>query len=1088
MKQNNILKKFFLCWTLAYLHTPFAISAKESPEVSDIGPDLSKEKVLYVVGYAHLDTQWLWTYKVTIDEYLKNTLDENFALFETFPDYNFNFTGSIRYEMMQEYYPKKFAKLKEYIKAGRWFVSGSSVDEGDVNVPSAEAMFRQILLGNNYFRKEFGKESLDYMLPDCFGFPASMPSIWAHAGIIGFSTQKLTWGSAVGIPFNVGVWEGPDGKSVIAALNPGEYVGRVHRPLNTDSTWIKRVNANGLKYGIFADYHYYGVGDRGGAPRVSDVKNVMASLKNNGSIQVKTASSDQMYKDIGTELKQRLPRYKGDLLLTEHSAGTLTSKAFMKRWNKKNEVLADAAERLAVNASWLGAMNYPQEKINRAWNRVLGSQMHDILPGTSIPKAYEYSYNDEIVALNGFSEVLKEAMSGVSRIIDTSAMKRPILVYNPVSLERDDLVEATIKFPEGSPPFIKILNQAGFAVPSQIVSRTSNSLGIIFLAHVPSVGIAAFDIIATSENKEEHSKVKIDQQKLENSEYLVELNNAGDIISIKDKKAGNRELLRAPMRLEFQYEKPNAFPAWNMDWKDRQKPPYAYVDGPPTFKVLEKGPLRISLEITRKAQGSKFTQRIKLTEGIHQIEFDTSIDWLTTNSSLKASFPLQVSNPQATYNWGLGTIQRGNNEAKKYEVPSHEWFDLSDENGSYGVSVLSEAKYGSDKPDDSTLRLTLLYSPNTESGGYHWEATQDWGRHDFKYALYGHEGNWREADSTWQGMNYNQGLIPFTTEPKSGKLGHQISFAQLDTKQVAIKALKKAESSNNIIIRLQELWGASARKVHLKFLRKIVNFQEMDGQERPIDSEHPISLENGQLVFDIEKYSPKTIAIQLEAYEAELAKPTSFPIALNYNIDVISTDDKKSDGSMDHTGSSYPSEQFPRNVVSEGILFELGSTLPGQKNAMTASGQSIPLPEGDFTHIYLLAAADTDTDGDFYIDNQQTHLRIQKWFGKIGDFDTRIWGENHLVKHITPGFIKRTPIAWFASHRHLANGRNDSYIFSYLFKYSLKLEKNAHTLRLPNDPRIKIFAISAANNPNSGVSPSRALYDDFTNRKVIQPN
>jgi len=105
-------------------------------------PDLARDKTLYVVGYAHLDTQWLWTYKVTIDDYIKRTLDDNFYLFEKYPDYNFNFTGSVRYEMFREYYPDKYEKLKEYIRQGRWYVSGSSVDEGDVNVPSAESILR----------------------------------------------------------------------------------------------------------------------------------------------------------------------------------------------------------------------------------------------------------------------------------------------------------------------------------------------------------------------------------------------------------------------------------------------------------------------------------------------------------------------------------------------------------------------------------------------------------------------------------------------------------------------------------------------------------------------------------------------------------------------------------------------------------------------------------------------------------------------------------------------------------------------------------------------------------------------------------
>ena len=178
---------------------------------------------LYVVPYAHLDTQWRWAYPQVIREFLRNTLYDNFALIEKYPHYVFNFSGSRRYEMMKEYYPEAYPKLREYIQAGRWFPCGSSVDEADANVPSAESLVRQVLYGNRYFRNEFGVASQEFMLPDCFGFPYALPSILAHCGVKGFSTQKLTWGSANGIPFKVGRWIGPDGKSVVAALDPGSY-------------------------------------------------------------------------------------------------------------------------------------------------------------------------------------------------------------------------------------------------------------------------------------------------------------------------------------------------------------------------------------------------------------------------------------------------------------------------------------------------------------------------------------------------------------------------------------------------------------------------------------------------------------------------------------------------------------------------------------------------------------------------------------------------------------------------------------------------------------------------------------------------
>src|SRR3984957_18870813 len=208
-------------------------------------PDLSKQPTLYVVGYAHLDTEWRWEYPQVIDEYIRKTMEDNFTLIDKYPHYVFNFSGSNRYRFMKEYFPADFARLKKYVNEGRWFPAGSSVEEGDVNAPNAEAIIRQVLYGNDWFRKELGKASAEYMLPDCFGFPSSLPTILAHSGVKGFSTQKLVWGSSAavggpeslektpeGTPFNVGVWVGPDGESVLAGLNPGAYDGRIETDLS----------------------------------------------------------------------------------------------------------------------------------------------------------------------------------------------------------------------------------------------------------------------------------------------------------------------------------------------------------------------------------------------------------------------------------------------------------------------------------------------------------------------------------------------------------------------------------------------------------------------------------------------------------------------------------------------------------------------------------------------------------------------------------------------------------------------------------------------------------------------------------------
>ena len=147
----------------------------------------------YMVATAHFDTQWNWDVKESIDVYLRPTMTQNFWLFEHFPDYIFNFESAQKYAWMKEYYPEDYEILKKYIREGRWHVSGGAWDASDVNVPSSESLFRNFLQGQSFFREEFGVTSNDVFIPDSFGFGWALPTVAAHCGMIGFSTQKLIW-------------------------------------------------------------------------------------------------------------------------------------------------------------------------------------------------------------------------------------------------------------------------------------------------------------------------------------------------------------------------------------------------------------------------------------------------------------------------------------------------------------------------------------------------------------------------------------------------------------------------------------------------------------------------------------------------------------------------------------------------------------------------------------------------------------------------------------------------------------------------------------------------------------------------------
>jgi alpha-mannosidase len=186
-------------------------------------------------------------------------------------------------------------------------------------------------------------------------------------------------------------------------------------------------------------------------PNQADPKYTTTPVKvDDGLLYVVQASTEQMFLDIKAEQAAHLPRYSGDLKLTEQSAGSLSSEAYMKQWNRENKVLADAAERASVAAEWMGGRPYPRQRLTNAWTLVMGVQFHDLISGTATPKAYELAWNDQKFALNQFGQVLRRAVdataSGLERVKGTA-----VVVYNALSITREEVVDANVAFADGVP-------------------------------------------------------------------------------------------------------------------------------------------------------------------------------------------------------------------------------------------------------------------------------------------------------------------------------------------------------------------------------------------------------------------------------------------------------------------------------------------------------------------------------------------------------------------------------------------------------------------------------------------------------------
>ena len=1012
---------------------------------------------IYAVCDAHLDTQWNWDLTHTIREYIPRILFQNLWMLERYPDYKFNFEGGIIYRWMKEYYPLHYARLQKYIDEGRWHISGASWNANDPNMPSAESFIRNILQGQELYKREFGVRSTDIFLPDCFGFGYTLPSLAAHCGLIGFSTQKLSWRKHDFFPdapyhkknpFSWGVWYGIDGQSLMAAFDTGGYTAELPADAGYNKDFIRRAS-NGFDNTAMRYYsggHLHGTtncGDKGNSGTVTTARRMAEAMADpDAPVQLISATSDQLFLDY-MDRRDELPTYDGELLMDVHAGGCYTSQGAMKYYNRRNEELLGAAERAAVAADWLGAKPYDRAKLNEVWQRVLWHQFHDDLTGTSIADAYRYSWNDELISLQQATEVMTAAVGALSHSLDTRVKGTPVVVYNPVTYDLRDLVEAEVPL-DARAKGVAVYAPSGRRVAAQILSREGDQARILFAADVKAAGYAVYDVRPAS-GVAKSSALKAPERTLENRIYRVELDANGDIRSIRDKRAG-RELVaegKAFRMAVFEGNPSNRYPAWEI-MKETMDKPGRPIDGDVRISIAEQGPVRATLKVERSYGPSKFVQYVSLTDGgdDDRIDVRNTVDWSSRDVLLKAEFPCAVANAKAAYDLGLGFIERGNNTETAYEVPAQKWVDLTDADGSYGVTILNDCKYGWDKPADNTLRLTLLHTPSTEKRYAH-QRTLDHGVHHYTYSIVGHTGA-RTEDA----------LVAGEALKHAGHLGRTFSMLAASTPQIGVRALKAAEDGDGYIVRCYETTGNPVEGARITFPAAIVSAEECNGIEERIGD---AAFEGRSLVVSAGKFAPKTYRVRLAepAVRSTLAIDNA-PVKLDYDITAYTTDEFFTYYTIDKALGSFAAELIPATVECDGVTFAMGEA--NTDDAVLCNGQTVALPaDRTYTKLYVLASAvEEPRTAEFRVGDRTYEAEVPLWKGFYGQWG---WYGN------SEGFMQRAKIGYLGTHRHQTDLGNVPYGFSYMYLLTFDIPEGATTVTLPKDKKVLVYAMTASNNP-----------------------
>jgi len=804
-----------------------------------------------LVGHAHIDASWLWPKSETIHEVLPRTFESVLRLMQQHPDFIYAQSSAQYYMWLESYYPELFAQIGAKVATGEWEIVGGSWVEHNTNIPCGESLVRQHLYAKRYFKEKFGVDVKVGWLPDVFGFNWNMPQIYRKSGIDYFVTHKLKWqvelnDPPVPFPYHLFWWESPDGSRVLAFHTVGDYNQQVMPQEMLKYLEELKSSGGGNKLLIL-----YGHGDHGGGPMPEMVERAAKLMQDSNFPTVHFSKALDYFKSIEARPDSaRLPVVNDELDVKTHR-GTYTTDAQVKRDNRQCEVLLMNAEKFALVAGQFG-QPYPREALKGLWEKLIFGQVHDNIDGSSVAEVYRDAATDYSDIKTAGGKLLAASLAKIASHVDTSGQGRAILVFNSLPWERTDLVTLGSELLADSKSF-RVIDSQGRSVPSQVISQDGVEKALFLAEKVPGLGFAQYRSFPTSSRTSFSSDLLVSGLTLANSLIEIEIDGVTGNLKSLIKKGTATNLLREENQgnaLEIWEDRPRnapaGEPAWNIYLGEVHE-----VERAESVKVVETGPIRAVVRVKKAFGTSSFEQDIILYSHSDRIDFELRADWHEKYRFAKVAFPLNLATTYATYEIPFGSIQRFDYTLKespkmqlsepsraweiadrtKYEVAAQRWVDVSNQKSDYGVVLLNDSKYGFSF-EKNVLRLSLLrgarrgYPKTPET----WSDQSDQplvGIHRVKYALVPHRGAWQDANATRRGAQFNAPLLVKSEPPHTGDISGNFSALSIAPANVTVESLKKAEDSDEFIVRLYETDGKSAKAV-LMFNRPPRSARETD--------------------------------------------------------------------------------------------------------------------------------------------------------------------------------------------------------------------------------------------------------------------
>jgi alpha-mannosidase len=779
-----------------------------------------KNRLLHMIGNAHIDPVWLWRWQEGFHEVLA-TFRAALDYLQEYPAFTFVASSAVFYEWVEKSRPEMFAEIRARVQEGRWIIVGGMWIEPDCNLPCGESFVRQVLYAQRFFLSKLGRLCQAGYNIDSFGHHANLPQILLKGGMPAYIFMR-PMEHEKSLPGRLFWWEASDGSRVLTFRLPFSYLcDDQSLPVHA------RRCAEEMTAPMDESMCFYGIGDHGGGPTRKSIELILQMDRDPAfPARLVFGNPDVFFEQVKAK-GWEFPVVQDEL--QHHASGCYAAHSGVKRWNRRAENRLLAAEKWACLAAWLTGQAYPDE-LGRAWKNVLFNQFHDILAGTSLESAYEDvrdSYGEACAIADRALNLAMQAIAWQIHIPLEEAT-RPIIVFNPLTWPMMQPVELDFdRWQAGA----VLLDENNTEIPYQAEDSPTTPWRskLIFLADLPALGYKTYRFssrpaqpVESGQDMDEETAGECQaggeaELRLENRRFTLTISAANGLSLLN--KEWNCQVFSGPAAVPVAVEDPSDTWSHGILRFDQEMDLPAQV----SLRRLAHGPVRQTVCLAHRLGNSQVKQYFSLYPQADWVEVKVTVDWHEKHRLLKLRFPLNIRSGCVTCEIPYGAIRR---PADGEEEPMQNWVDVSGEEPGegrkVGLSLLNDGKYSVDVRTDPggtpNIGLTVLRSPVyahhdpavlDPEGEYRY---MDQGFQQFRYLLLPHAGSWEEARTVQRAMELNQPAMAMVgTHHPQGMWPQSDHFIEVTPANVLVNVVKKAEDGQAWILRAVEVngWDAS---------------------------------------------------------------------------------------------------------------------------------------------------------------------------------------------------------------------------------------------------------------------------------------